>query len=235
MRISERAEAKNREELAASGIVDLGQILGDLPHVEEGGDGSGLLGFLVDHDGHADAAVGMASAGELAPLGGGPVHEIGPVREGGHEGNREPVARRLAHADLRLDVVRHVRKGVALGHAALVGDLFVAAGKADRLEREEADLLGIVERELDDAADLLVVDAVDDGGDGNDFNAGFVQIVDGLELDVEEVADFAVRVGGVADAVELEVDVTQAGFSSGAASSFDLANSMPFDAAWTEL
>ena len=129
----------------------------------------------------------------------------------------EPVARRLADADLLLDVVGHVRERVALGHAALVGDVFVAAGEADRLEAEEADLLGIVERELDDAAHLLVVDAVDDGGDGHDLDAGFVQIVDGLQLDVEEVADLAVRVGGVADAVELEVDVAEAGFGSGAA------------------
>ncbi len=116
-----------------------------------------------------------------------------------------------------LDVVGHVREGVALRLAALVGDVFVAAGEADRLEAEEADLLGIVEGELDDAAHLLVVDAVDDGGDGNDFNAGFVQVVDGLELYVKEVADLAVRVGGVADAVELEIDVAKTGFSSGAA------------------
>ena len=84
-------------------------------------------------------------------------------------------------------------------------------------KREEADLLGVVERELDDAAHLLVVDAVDDGGDGNDFNAGFVQVVDGLQLYVEQVADLAVRVGRVADAVELEIDVAEAGLGSGAA------------------
>ena len=211
------AEADDRKPLAAGGVVDLGQILGHLAHVEEGGDGSGFLGFLVDHHGHADAAVGMASAGELAPLGAGPVDEIGPVGEGAHEADGEPVALRLAEADLLLDVVRHVREGVALGNAALVGDFLVAAGKADRLEAEEADLLGVVEGELDDAAHLLVVDAVDDGGDGDDLDAGFVQIVDGLELHVEEVADLAVRVGGVADAVELEVDVAQAGFCGGAA------------------
>ena len=111
----------------------------------------------------------------------------------------------------------HVREGVALGDAALVGDVLVAAGEADRLEAEEADLLGVVERELDDAAHLLVVDAVDDGGDGDDVDAGFVQVVDGLQLYVEQVADLAVRVGGVADAVELEVDVAEAGFGSGAA------------------
>ena len=84
-------------------------------------------------------------------------------------------------------------------------------------KREEADLFGIVERELDDAAHLLVVDAVHDGGDGHDLNAGLVKIVDGLQFYVEEVADFAMRVGGVADAVELEVDVTKTSLSGGAA------------------
>src|ERR1700760_1407094 len=98
---------------------------------------------------------------------------------------------------------------------ALVGYIFVAAVEADRLEGEEVDLLRIVQRELDDAADLLVVNAVDDGGDGNDVDAGFVQIVDGLELDVERVADLTVRVGGVADAIELQVGIAEAGFSRG--------------------
>ena len=179
--------------------------------------GADSLVSLSIISGHADAAVGMAAAGELAPLGGGPVNQVGPVREGAHEADGEPVALRLADAALLLDVVGHVREGVALGDAALVGDVLVAAGKADRLEAEEADLLGVVEGELDDVADLLVVDAVDDGGDGDDFNAGFMQVIDGLEFDVEQVADLAVTVGGVADAVELKVDVAEASFGGGAA------------------
>ncbi len=152
----------------------------------------------------------------------GPVHQIGPVREGGHEADREPVALRNAEANLVLDVVGHVRKGVALRNAALFADVFVAAGKTDRLERKEADLLGIVERELDDAANLLVVDAVDDGRHRDDIYAGFVQIIDGLQLYVKEVADLAVRVGSVADAVELEVNVAETGFGGGAAELFAL-------------
>ena len=212
-----KTEADDRKPFAAGGVVDLGEILGDLVHVEEGRDGCGFLGFLVDHHGHADAAVGMAAAGELAPLGAGSVNHVGPVREGAHEGDREPVALGFADAHLVLDVVRHVRERVTLGETALVGDVLVAACEADGLEREEADLLGVVEGELDDAAHLLIVDAIDDGRHGHDFYAGFMEIVDRLELDVEHVADLAVRVGSVADAVELEVDVTEAGFASGTA------------------
>ena len=108
-----------------------------------------------------------------------------------------------------------------LGYAALFADVFVAACKADRLEREEAVLLGIVECELDDTADLVVVDAVVDGRHWDDLNAGFVQVVNRLELYVEQVADLAVRVGSVADAVELEVDVAQTGFGGSAAEFLD--------------
>src|SRR6266566_4966822 len=108
-----------------------------------------------------------------------------------------------------------MRQGVALRLATFVRDLFVAAGEADGLEGEEVDLLRVVKGELYDAANLLVVNAVDDGGDGNDVDAGLVEIVDGLELHVERVADLAVRVGRVADAVELQVGVAETGFSSG--------------------
>src|SRR4029077_12572519 len=87
--------------------------------------------------------------------------------------------------------------------------------KAYWLEGEGVDLLRGVERELGDAADLLVVDAVDDCRYGDDVDAGLVQVVDGLELHVERIADLAVRVGGVADAVELQVGVAQTSFSSG--------------------
>ena len=109
---------------------------------------------------------------QLAPLRRRAVHQVGPVGEGAHERDREPVADRLADAGLVLHVVRQVRQRVALRRAALVGDFLVAAGERHRLEREEGDLLRIVERELDDAADLLVVDAVDDRDDRDDVDAG---------------------------------------------------------------
>ena len=89
--------------------------------------------------------------------------------------------------------------------------------KRNRLEAEEGDLLRIVERELDDAAHLLVVDAVDDRDHRHDVHAGFVQVLDRPQLHVEQIADLAVRVGRVADAVELQIGIAQAGFGSRAA------------------
>src|SRR5207248_8963888 len=91
-------------------------------------------------------------------------------------------------------------------------DGFVAAGEADRLKTKEANFLRVVQSELNDASDLLVVNAVDDGHDGNDFDSGGVQVINGLQFYVEQVADFAVRIGGVADAVELQIGITQSGF-----------------------
>ena len=50
---------------------------------------------------------------------------------------------------------------------------------------------------------------------GDDVDAGLIEVVDGLELYVKGIANFAVRVGGIADAVELEVGIAQASFGGG--------------------
>jgi hypothetical protein len=105
--------------------------------------------------------------------------------------------------------VGEVRQRIALCRPALRRHLFVASGKAHRLEREEVDLLRIVERELDDAAYLLVVDAVDNRHDGHDVDARVVQVFNRAQLHVEQVADPAVRVGRIPDSVELQVGVAQ--------------------------
>src|SRR5579883_609121 len=62
-------DANNRQELTAGRIVDLGHVLRQSVGVQEGGDRHSLLGFLVNHQRHTDAAVRVASAGELAPVG----------------------------------------------------------------------------------------------------------------------------------------------------------------------
>src|ERR1043166_7231453 len=115
-----------------------------------------------------------------------------------------------------------MRKRVALLQTTLRCDLFVATGKRNRLERKERDLLRIVEREANDRTNLIVVDAVDECRYEDDLDAGFVQVVDGSHLHVEEIADLTVTVRVVADAVKLEIHVTQSCCSSFTAELFAL-------------
>src|SRR5439155_25026922 len=99
--------------------------------LEERRDWHGFLRFLVDHDGHADAAVWVATAGQLSEFFLGAVRNVGPVCETAHEGNWEPVPDRLANTRLILHVVREMGQGVALGRPALGGDFLVATGERD--------------------------------------------------------------------------------------------------------
>src|SRR5436190_2182318 len=108
-------------------------------------------------------------------------------------------------------------KGITLGLAALVGNFFIPPGERNRLEAQEADGLGIIQRELNDAAHLLIIDAVHDGGDRNDIYAGLMQVIDGAQLHVKQIANLAMGIGCVADSVKLQVSKTQAGFCSLAA------------------
>src|SRR5208283_2574102 len=73
--------AGDRHPLAASSVVHLGDVLGDGVAIKKCGDGNGFLGFLVDHDGHADAAIGVAAAAQGAPVLVGAMNQIGPIRE----------------------------------------------------------------------------------------------------------------------------------------------------------
>src|SRR5579859_7531255 len=200
------------EALAASGVGDGGDVRGKLLRVQEARNRRPFLGFLVDHQRGAHAAVRVAAAGERTPLGFVALDHVGKAGKGADEGDGEPVAGRLNLANLIADVLRKMRKGVTLAEAALRGDVLVAAGKRNRLEADERNFLGVFHREFHDGADLVVVHVVDDGHDQHDFNARFVQVFDAAQLDVEQVADLAVAVGVVADAVELQVGVAQSGF-----------------------
>ena len=71
--------------------------------------GNGFLRVLIDHHRETDAAVRVTAAVQLAPIRLRTVRQIGPVGEGAHERDREPVPRGLAEADLVLHVMRKVR------------------------------------------------------------------------------------------------------------------------------
>ena len=68
--------------------------------------------------------------------------------------------------------------------------------------------------EPDDRANLVVVDSVDKRRDQNDLHTRFVKVVNRPHLNVEQVANLAVAIRVIADAIELEIDITQSGCSS---------------------
>ncbi len=88
---------------------------------------------------------------------------------------------------------------LALRLPTIVRNLFIAASEGNRLEAQETNGLGIVQGKLNNAAHLLIVDAVDDGGNRNDIDTIFMQVVNGAQLHVKQIADLAMRVGSVAD------------------------------------
>ena len=200
-----------RGQLAATRVGHPPDVLHELRHVDELRHRGHVLGLLVDHQRRADPAVRMAAATDLPPLRLRPVRQVRRVHEAAHHRDREPVAGRLGDADLPLHVVRQVAQRVALAHPPLVGDLLVAAREGHRLERDERDPARVVASELDDRADLFVVDVVHQRRDQHDLDAGVVHVLDRLDLDVEQVADLAVLVRLVADPVELQVRVAHPG------------------------
>src|SRR5215469_4899511 len=156
--------------------------------------GNGFLRLLVAHDGHANSAIRMASATELAPIRGWAMHQIREIGKCTQEADREPVTNWLADARLSLHVVRQVRKRVALRFAAFVGHGFVATRERNRLEREERNLFGIVKRKLNYVSYLLIVDAVHDGDYRNNVHTGAPQVLDSAQLHIKQIAHGAMRV-----------------------------------------
>src|SRR5205814_4770918 len=58
-----------RQEPSPAGVIDSGDILRELFHFEECRNGNRLFGLLINHHRGAYSAIGMASAGELSPIG----------------------------------------------------------------------------------------------------------------------------------------------------------------------
>jgi len=153
----------------------------------------------------------MARALERPPLRRRALDEVGQVGGSADRREREPVAERFERTRLPVHVVDKLRQRVSLSQAAVLVDIFVAAGKGNGLERHEADLVGVLERELHDAPHLVVVDRPHDGDDEYDVDPGLVEILDRSELDLEEVGHLPVRIRLLAHAVELQVRDAKSG------------------------
>src|SRR5262249_26825586 len=94
--------AEHREETTPGSIIHFCQVFGEAVAIEEGRDRNSFFGLFINHYGHADATVRMATAARLTPLGGWSVNQVRPVGERRHVRDREPVARRLAQPSLAL-------------------------------------------------------------------------------------------------------------------------------------
>src|SRR6185369_3825239 len=159
-----------RHPFTASGVRDLLHVFHETRYVQKLRHWTHLSVFFVDHHCRADAAVRVTTARNLAPLGIRTVNEIRKVRKGAHQRKREPIARGFGNTNLVLHVVRQVRERVTLLQTTLRSDLFVTAGKRNRLERKERNLLRIVECKANDRTNLVVVDTVDERRNQNDLN-----------------------------------------------------------------
>src|SRR4051812_7138953 len=98
-----------------------------------------------------------------------------------------------------------MRECVALRFAALICNGFVTSGERYRLERDEGDFVWVVEGELHNPAHLLIVDPIDDRSHEHDFDPVGVQVLNGAQLQVEQVPNISMRIGGVSDPVELKI------------------------------
>src|SRR5690242_15939894 len=107
-----------------------------------------------------------------------------------------------------------MRERVPLRRTPFIRNRFVTTGKGYGLERTERHNARIVEGKLDDAPNLLIVDAVDDCRNWNNINASGIQVLDCLQLHVEQVSDFPMGVGCVSDSIKLQIGVTQSSFRS---------------------
>ncbi len=105
----------------------------------------------------------MAIARRPAPRSISALQHVHHARERRIGRKREPIAQRLnVSVELIFQIVRHARERVAPLLAHLVGDIFVAAGERNRLERDRLNLVDVLRGKLDDLTDAVVVDVVDD-------------------------------------------------------------------------
>ena len=138
------------------------------------------------------------------------MRQVGKGRKGTDQGDREPIPRRFYSSHLITYVLRQMRQRIALSQPAFRCDVFVAAGKGDRLKSHERNLLGILHRKLHYGPDLIVIHVVNDRNHQNDLDAGLVHVLDGAQLHVKQISHLAVAIRVIPNSIELKVGIAQA-------------------------
>ena len=140
---------------------------------------------------------------------GSPRSALMQLRKRRNAGEREPILVGIGDAGLLLHGMGEIGEREALGLQLVARD---ASGEGHRLEADAAGAIDIFERQPDDVADLVIVEAFDDGGNEDDFQAGFPDVFDALQLLFPQGFAARAAVDIVADAVELQIERVQAGF-----------------------
>src|SRR5512133_1230210 len=144
-----------------------------------------LLSTLMDQQDRAYSTIRMAPAIQRSNLAARLIHQIDHVTDGSHRAQWKPVAQRSEQPGLVFQIMRQVTKRVAFACALFVGDVLVAASEADWLERDHRDLVRVLDRKLDDLANLGIVDPAHDRDNQHHVDPSRVQILDRSLLDVE--------------------------------------------------
>ena len=196
---------------ASTRVHDVTGVAKQLLDVQAPGKGCPRSRLLADYQRGAYTAVRVAAALQRSPIGSRSLDKVRGIGQGGCSREREPVPQRLKHAGLQLYVAREVRQRVTLTMACLVVDFLIAPGERDRLKGNETDLVAVGHGKLDDRPHLVLVDRVHDGGHQRHVDASLVQVLDGAQLHVEQVAYLPVRVRFLAHAVELQIRDPESG------------------------
>src|SRR4030095_9415752 len=88
-------------------------------------------------------------------------------------------------------------------------NLFVAAGKGNRLERDRLNLIDVANGKIDNSADVVIIDVVHDRVHQRAFSPSPSLVFDGLKLYVKEIADPAMLVLFLRRSTKLQIRAMQ--------------------------
>src|ERR1019366_1075078 len=111
-------------------------------------------------------------------------------------------------AGLLADAARQIGEGKPLSQQFVFGD---ASGEGHRLKADAGDGIHVLDGAAHNVADLVVVDALHDGGHEDDLHAGGATVLDDAHLGRKQRPPAGAQVNVIADSVELQVEGGQPG------------------------
>src|SRR5262245_48719979 len=91
-------------------------------------------------------------------------------------------------------------------------NILVAARKGDRLKRDRLNFVDVLNCKIDDIANVVIVDAIDDRVDERHFHSDARHVFDRLKLDIKQISDTTMLVLFLSRTIKLQVCAVQSGF-----------------------